>query len=246
MTGCPPAWPRPTAGFTHGPGAFKVDFAVEGGVPWTAEVARRCRHRALGGSLDEVVAGEQAVHGGQMPERPFVLVGQQYLADPAARSATCTRCGPTPTCPTATPATRPTAIIDQIERFAPGFRDRIVGTAVRSATEMAVYNPNYVGGDIIGGASIAAPDVVPPTLRRRPVLHRHPRRLPVLGVDTTRCRRPRHVRCQRRSARARRTPPLANCRHRIVGADPRVQVLTQERTLQFWSVAKPNLFFRSN
>ena len=68
--------------FRHGPGAFKVDFAIEGGVPWTAHAARHAGTVHLGGSLGEVVANEEAVHRGTMPERPFVLVGQQYLADP--------------------------------------------------------------------------------------------------------------------------------------------------------------------
>ena len=68
--------------FRHGPAAFKVDFAVEEGVPWTAPAARQAGTVHLGGGLDEVVANEEAVHRGTMPERPFVLVGQQYLADP--------------------------------------------------------------------------------------------------------------------------------------------------------------------
>ena len=72
--------------FRHGPGAFKVDFAIDGDVPWTAPAARQAGTVHLGGDLDEVVANEQAVHRGAMPERPFVLVGQQYLADPT-RSA---------------------------------------------------------------------------------------------------------------------------------------------------------------
>jgi phytoene dehydrogenase-like protein len=131
--------------YRHGPGAFKVDFAVEGDVPWTAPACREAGTVHLGGVIDEVEAGELAVHRGQMPERPFVLVGQQYLADPS-RSAGDVH-------PVWSYAHVPHGFTSQIERFAPGFRDRIVGTAVRSATDMSVHNPNYVGGDIIGGAS---------------------------------------------------------------------------------------------
>lgn len=139
--------------YAHGPGAFKVDFAVEGGVPWTAEVARRAGTVHVGGGFDEVVAGERAVQGGRMPERPFVLVGQQYLADPGRSVGDVHPLWTYAHVPHGYTGDATEAITAQIERFAPGFRDRIVGTAVRSATEMAVYNPNYVGGDIIGGAT---------------------------------------------------------------------------------------------
>ena len=139
--------------FAHGPGAFKVDFAVEGGVPWTAEVARRAGTVHLGGTLDEVAAGELAVHRGRMPERPFVLVGQQYLADPGRSAGDVHPLWTYAHVPHGYTGDAAEAIVAQIERFAPGFRERVVGTAVRSATEMSTYNPNYVGGDIIGGAS---------------------------------------------------------------------------------------------
>lgn len=138
--------------FAHGPGAFKVDFAVEGGVPWTAEVARRAGTVHLGGTFEEVVAGELAVHNGRMPTRPFVLVGQQYLADPGRSAGNVHPVWTYAHVPHGYSGDATAAIVAQIERFAPGFRDRVVGTAVRSATEMAVYNPNYIGGDIIGGA----------------------------------------------------------------------------------------------
>jgi phytoene dehydrogenase-like protein len=138
--------------FRYGPGAFKVDFAVDGGVPWTNADCRRAGTVHLGGAYDEIAASERDIHAGRMPERPFVLVGQQYLADPG-RSVDDTH-------PLWTYAHVPhgytgdatEAITAQIERFAPGSRDRIIGLAVRSTTEMAVYNPNYVGGDIVTGA----------------------------------------------------------------------------------------------
>ncbi len=138
--------------FRHGPGAFKVDFAIEGDVPWTAEVAHLAGTVHLGGSAEEVAAGELAVQRGAMPERPFVLVGQQYLADPGRSVGNVHPLWTYAHVPHGYTGDATEAIIAQIERFAPGFRDQIVGTAVRSATEMAVYNPNYIGGDIIGGA----------------------------------------------------------------------------------------------
>ncbi len=139
--------------FRHGPGAFKVDFAVEGGVPWRAEVARRAGTVHVGGTFAEVVAGERAVASGEMPERPFVLVGQQYLADPSRSVGDVHPVWTYAHVPHGFGGDATESIVAQIERFAPGFRERVVGTAVRSTTEMAVYNPNYVGGDIIGGAA---------------------------------------------------------------------------------------------
>jgi phytoene dehydrogenase-like protein len=88
-----------------------------------------------------------------MPERPFVLVGQQYLADPGRSVGNVHPLWTYAHVPNGYTGDATEAIIAQIERFAPGFRERVVGTAVRSATEMAVYNPNYIGGDIIGGAA---------------------------------------------------------------------------------------------
>ena len=139
--------------FRHGPGAFKVDFAIEGGVPWTAPAAHHAGTVHLGGSFDEVVANEEAVHRGAMPERPFVLVGQQYLADPTRSVDNIHPLWTYAHVPNAYAGDATEAITAQIERFAPGFRERIIGTAVRSTTDMSVYNSNYVGGDIIGGAS---------------------------------------------------------------------------------------------
>ncbi len=139
--------------YRHGPGAFKVDFAVEGGVPWTTPIARSAGTVHLGGDAAEVFAGELAVHRGQLPDRPFVLVGQQYLADPARSVGDIHPLWSYAHVPHGYQGDATESIISRIEQFAPGFRDRIIGTAVRSTTEMSQYNPNYVGGDIIGGES---------------------------------------------------------------------------------------------
>jgi phytoene dehydrogenase-like protein len=138
--------------FRYGPGAFKVDFAVEGGVPWTNPDSRKAGTVHLGGPFDEIAATERDVHAGRMPERPFVLVGQQYLADPARSVGDTHPVWTYAHVPHGYTGDATEAIIAQIERFAPRFPDRIVGMTVRSTTEMAVYNPNYVGGDIVTGA----------------------------------------------------------------------------------------------
>lgn len=139
--------------FRHGPGAFKIDFAVDGGVPWTAEAAAESGTVHLGGTAAEVIANEAAVHRGEMPERPFVLVGQQYVADSSRSAGSVHPLWAYAHVPAGYSGDATEAITAQIERFAPGFRDRIVGMAVRSTTELSVYNPNFIGGDIIGGAS---------------------------------------------------------------------------------------------
>ncbi|WP_063066269.1 phytoene desaturase family protein [Nocardia violaceofusca] len=138
--------------FRRGPGAFKVDFAVADGVPWTDPRARRAGTVHLAGTYGELAATEREIHAGRMPERPFVLVGQQYLADPQRSVGNVHPVWSYAHVPNGFTGDATEAIIAQIERFAPGFRERIVGQAVRSTTEMAVYNPNYAGGDIMTGA----------------------------------------------------------------------------------------------
>ncbi|TNM49583.1 NAD(P)/FAD-dependent oxidoreductase [Nocardioides albidus] len=138
--------------FRYGPGAFKVDFAVEGGVPWTAHAARQAGTVHLGGSFAEIVATERQVSLGQMPERPFVLVGQQYLADPGRSVGDVHPLYTYAHVPNGYTGDATEAIVAQIERFAPGFRDRIVGLQTRTTPDFAAYNTNYVGGDILTGA----------------------------------------------------------------------------------------------
>ncbi len=106
----------------------------------------------LGGTFAEIAATERDIHRGRMPERPFVLVGQQYLADPRRSAGDIHPIWAYAHVPHGYRGDATAAITAQIERFAPGFRDRVVGTSVRSATEFADYNPNYVGGNIMTGA----------------------------------------------------------------------------------------------
>lgn len=138
--------------FRRGPGAFKVDFAVEGGVPWVNPDARRAGTVHLAGAYAELAATERDIHAGRMPERPFVLVGQQYLADPQRSVGDTHPVWSYAHVPHGYTGDATEAIIAQIERFAPGFRDRVVGQQVRSTTQLETYNANYVGGDILTGA----------------------------------------------------------------------------------------------
>ena len=141
--------------YRFGPAVFKVDFAIEGDVPWTNEDARRAGTLHLGGSAAEIAASEAAAVRGEMPDRPFVLVGQQYLADPSRSAGSANPLWSYAHVPHAFTGDATEHVVRQIERFAPGFRERILATATRSAPEMATYNANYVGGDIGAGANTA-------------------------------------------------------------------------------------------
>ncbi len=164
----PPRVARAYRRFRHGPGAFKVDFAIEGDVPWRAPAAGDAGTVHLGGDAREVFANELAVHRGQMPELPFVLVGQQYLADPSRSVGNVHPLWAYAHVPHGYTGDATESIIAQIERFAPGFSERVVGTAVRSTTEMSVYNPNFIGGDILSGASSPLQLLFRPRLARDP------------------------------------------------------------------------------
>jgi phytoene dehydrogenase-like protein len=139
--------------YTYGPATYKVDFAIRGDVPWTNEDARRAGTLHLGGTAEEIAAAEAATARGELPDRPFMLVGQQYLAD---RSRSAGGLNPLWTyahVPHAHPGDVTENVIGQIERFAPGFRDVIVETHVRTPADFETYNANYVGGDIGAGAN---------------------------------------------------------------------------------------------
>jgi phytoene dehydrogenase-like protein len=139
--------------YRYGPAAFKVDLAVEGGVPWANEAARRAGTVHVGGSFEAIAQAERDVNRGRMPERPFVLVAQQYLADPTRSVGDVHPVWSYAHVPNGYTGDATEAVLDQFERFAPGLRERIVGRFVRSAVDMPAYNANYVGGDIVCGAN---------------------------------------------------------------------------------------------
>lgn len=141
--------------YRHGPGTFKVDFAVQDGVPWQHEPSRRAGTVHLGGSLKEIAATERQVHRGEMPARPFVLVCQQYLADPSRSARDVHPVYAYAHVPAGFGEDISEQIASQIERFAPGFRERILARHSRTPAETEAYNPNYVGGDVVGGANSA-------------------------------------------------------------------------------------------
>jgi phytoene dehydrogenase-like protein len=139
--------------YPHGPAAYKVDLAVEGDIPWAHPEVGRAGTVHLGGSFEDIAMAEGDVARGRMPRRPFVLLGQQYVADPSR-----SRDGVNPVwayahVPHAYAADATGAVLEQIERFAPGFRRRVRAMRVRSAPELEAYNANYVGGDVSTGTN---------------------------------------------------------------------------------------------
>lgn len=139
--------------YRQGSSAFKVDFAVEGHIPWINPDCGRAGTVHLGGTFDEVADTERQRAQGTMVRRPFVLVGQQYLADPSRSAGNINPIWAYAHVPFGYTGDATAAVIDQIERFAPGFRDRVVATVSRGTADLEAYNPNFIGGDIIGGAN---------------------------------------------------------------------------------------------
>ncbi|HZY65550.1 MAG TPA: NAD(P)/FAD-dependent oxidoreductase, partial [Rubrobacteraceae bacterium] len=156
------------ARYRYGPGVFKVDFALDGPIPWRTEACARAGTVHLGGMLDEIAAGEAAVWRGKHPERPFVLLAQQSLFDelraPEGKHTVWAYCH-VPNGSTFDMAGR---IETQIERFAPGFRDRILMKKASGPAELERQNANLIGGDIGGGVADLRQLLARPALRPDP------------------------------------------------------------------------------
>jgi phytoene dehydrogenase-like protein len=137
--------------YRYAPGVFKIDVALDGPIPWRNEDVLRAGTVHLGGTAEEIHASEQDVGGRRTPPRPFVLLAQCSLFDatraPAGKHAVWAYCH----VPNGSREDMTDRIVGQIERFAPGFRDRILAVARRGPAELEAENPNYVGGDINGG-----------------------------------------------------------------------------------------------
>lgn len=137
--------------YRYGPGVFKLDFALDGPIPWKAQECAMAATIHLGGTFEEIAAGEHDVATGRHPERPFVLLAQQSLFDttraPDGKQTAWAYCH----VPNGSTTDMSERIEAQIERFAPGFRDRILARSVMSPAVLESHNANYIGGDINGG-----------------------------------------------------------------------------------------------
>ncbi|QIX60298.1 NAD(P)/FAD-dependent oxidoreductase [Hymenobacter sp. BT18] len=154
--------------YRYGMGVFKVDWALDAPIPFTAEGCREAGTVHLGGTLEEIAASEKAAAGGAHPDKPFVLLAQQSLFDatraPAGQHTAWAYCH----VPNGSTQDMTTAIELQIERFAPGFRERIIGRHTFNTAQMEAHNPNYVGGDINGGLLDLTQLFTRPALRASP------------------------------------------------------------------------------
>jgi phytoene dehydrogenase-like protein len=164
----PSSYRRTLQGFRHGAGVFKLDLTLDGPIPWTAEACSRAGTVHVGGTLEEIAAGEAQVGDGRPPDPPFVLVAQQSLFDPSrapkGRHTAWAYCH----VPAGSAADMIEPIVAQIERFAPGFRDRILATHAMGPGDLQRYNPNYIGGDIAGGAHEGLRILAGPAIRTGP------------------------------------------------------------------------------
>jgi phytoene dehydrogenase-like protein len=162
--------------YRYGPGVFKLDWALDGPIPWRAGECARAATVHLGATLEEVAESEAAAVRGEAPERPYVLLAQQSLFDPSRAPAGQHTAWAYCHVPNGSTADMTVRIERQVERFAPGFRDRILARSTLGPAALERYNANYVGGDINGGAAVLS------QLLTRPVARRSPYTTPLPGV----------------------------------------------------------------
>ena len=164
----PPGYRRRLEKFRYGPGVFKVDWALDGPIPWRAEECARAATVHLGGTLEEIVASEREPWRGAVSERPYVLLAQPSLFDPTrapeGKQTAWAYCH----VPNGSAVDMTERIESQVERFAPGFRDRILARSTLGPTDLEAHNPNLIGGDINGGAADLRQLFTRPVARRSP------------------------------------------------------------------------------
>jgi phytoene dehydrogenase-like protein len=172
----PARYARALRRYRYGPGVFKVDWALDGPVPWAAEECLRAATVHLGGTLEEIADSEATVWRGEAPARPYIIVVQQSLFDatraPEGKHTIWAYCH----VPNGSSVDMTERMEAQVERFAPSFRDRILERSVMAPADMERYNPNYVGGDINGGVQ----DLW--QLYTRPAIRLNPYSTPVDGL----------------------------------------------------------------
>ncbi len=149
----PAGYARRLREYRYGPGVFKLDWALSGPVPWRDPAVGGAATVHLGGTLGEIALAEAEVAAGRHPERPYVLAVQPCVADPSrapgGKHVLWAYCH----VPNGSKVDRTAAVEQQVERFAPGFRDLILARAAHDTAAMELHNPNLVGGDIAGGYS---------------------------------------------------------------------------------------------
>jgi len=176
-----PRYRRRLTRFRHGPGSFKIDYALEGPVPWRAEECSDAGAVHLGGTLDEVAFAEREVARGRHPDRPFVLTAQPSRFDPTRAPAGKQTFWAYCHVPNGSTVDMTKPIEDQIERFAPGFRDLVIGRHTMYPADLERHNANNVGGDVAGGSHGGL------QLVARPRLAVDPYAVPIEGMNAYLC-----------------------------------------------------------
>ncbi|MFG3660081.1 phytoene desaturase family protein [Streptomyces sp. NPDC047706] len=162
-------------GYRYGPGVFKIDYALDGLVPWTAEEPRRAGTVQIGGDSAEIgTALREASRLGRAPGRPFLITVQPGVADPTRAPEGKQVFWTYGHVPSGWTGDLTDAVERQLERFAPGFRDRVLARATAGPPEIAARNANYVGGDIASGAVSGLQTLLRPTLSLSPYRTPHP------------------------------------------------------------------------
>ncbi len=154
--------------YRYGPGVFKIDYALDGPLPWKAQECLRAGTVHLGGTLSEVMLSERQIGQGIPAEKPFVLLAQQSLFDPTRAPVGKHTVWAYSHIPNGSTFDMTKRIDAQIERFAPGFQDRILAKNVIPPNELEAYNANYIGGDINGGVADLFQFFTRPTIRLNP------------------------------------------------------------------------------
>lgn len=165
---------RAYAGFRYGPSVFKIDYALDGPVPWSAAEPRRAGTVHIGPSAGEIDAALRAAVAGRPPDKPFLITAQPTLADPGRAPAGRHVFWVYGHVPRGWEGDATAAVERQLERFAPGFRDRVLARAVAGPPQLAARNANYVDGDIACGAFAGLQTVLRPKLARVPYATAHP------------------------------------------------------------------------
>jgi phytoene dehydrogenase-like protein len=171
----PSHYRRQLGRYRYGPAAYKLDWALDGPIPWRAPDCAGAATVHLGGTLDEIAASERAATQGEHSDRPFVLLAQSSLFDPTRAPAGKHTAWAYCHVPNGSTTDMTERIERQVERFAPGFRGRILARHVMPPAELERHNANYIGGDIVGGSN----DMW--QLLARPVPRLNPYATPVKG-----------------------------------------------------------------
>jgi phytoene dehydrogenase-like protein len=150
-TRLPEGYRRKLRGYRYGPSVFKLDIAIEGPIPWRNEAVGRAGTVHIGGTFEEIARSEADATAGRVNERPFVLLAQQSPFDRSRAPGTGNTVWAYSHVPHGSTVDFTEIILNQVERFAPGFRDRILKVSAISPADLEAYNPNNIGGDMSGG-----------------------------------------------------------------------------------------------